>query len=288
VSSIYSDHFYHSADGRLDLYARIYESAGPPLLLMHGLTRNSADFDGLAAHLAGRFKLIIPDQRGRGRSQYDPEPAQYNPATYVADMLALLDGLQISKATLIGTSMGGLMAMIMGAMAPQRVRAMILNDIGPAVDPAGLIRIQAYVGQAAAFTTWDEAAKYCAAINRDALANYDDDDWMKFARQTCTTSADGHIVFAYDPAIASGLSGTGQTAVPPDLWPMWDMLADIPVLALRGAHSDILSSDIVTEMARRHPNDFASIEISGRGHAPMLDEPDAIQAIDAFLSGHTS
>lgn len=281
----FKDHFYRSADDRLDLYARIYDGSAPPLLLMHGLTRNSSDFEALADHYAGRYQVIVPDQRGRGRSDYDPEAANYTPATYVGDMFALLDGLQISKAALIGTSMGGLMAMVMAAMVPERVNGIILNDIGPEVDQAGLDRIQGYVGEVAPFTNWDEAAKHCKKINKGALPDYDDDDWLGFARRTCIEMPSAQIKFAYDPAISEAVSGEDLSAVPADLWPMWDLLANIPVLVTRGAHSDILSKETVAEMGRRHPTDFVTVDIPKRGHAPMLDEPEALRAIETFLTG---
>ncbi|WP_417621067.1 alpha/beta fold hydrolase [Parasphingorhabdus sp.] len=283
IPPAYRDYIYRSADDRLDLYARIYDAEGPPLLLMHGLTRNSADFEGLVSHLAGRYQLIVPDQRGRGRSQYDPEPANYTPASYVMDMFALIDGLQLDKLGLIGTSMGGLMAMMMTAMAPERFDRLILNDIGPAVEAAGLKRIQSYVGPLDPFDSWQQAADHCAAVHGDAMVDYDAQDWMGFARRTGQEMPDGKIRFAYDPAIADGLSGSEQTIVPPDLWPIWDTLADIPTLVIRGALSDILAPATIAEMKRRHPEQFSSVEIALRGHAPMLDEPEAISAIDRFL-----
>ena len=156
----YADHVYRSADDRLDLYARIYDTEGPPLLLMHGLTRNSGDFEALAGHLAGKYQLIVPDQRGRGRSDYDPDSQNYTPAVYVDDMFALIDGLQLGNLGMIGTSMGGLMAMMMAAMSPERFDSLILNDIGPAVEAAGLARIQGYIGRLAPFDSWQQAADH--------------------------------------------------------------------------------------------------------------------------------
>lgn len=281
----YADHIYRSADDRLNLYARIYDGNGPALLMMHGLTRSSADFGALAEQFSGRFRLVVPDQRGRGRSDYEPKTVNYTPATYVGDMFALLDDLQISKVTLIGTSMGGLMAMMIAAMAPERVTGMILNDIGPKVDQAGLDRIQSYVGEVAPFANWDDAANHCKKINNDALPDFDNDNWLKFAHRTCIQMPDGRIKFAYDPAISEGLSGDDPSAVPTDLWPMWDLLTTIPALVIRGAHSDILSEETVKEMGSRHSADFTAVDIPQRGHAPMLDEPDALQAIEAFLTG---
>ncbi len=280
----YADHFYRSADDRLTLYARIYGAEGPPLLLMHGLTRNSADFEALAGHLAGTYQLIVPDQRGRGRSDHDPDPENYTPAVYVDDMFTLIDGLQIGKMGLIGTSMGGLMAMIMAAMAPKRFDSLILNDIGPEVNAAGIDRIQSYVGEIAPFDSWQQAADHCRSVHGDFMIGYDAQDWLTFARHTCVERSDGKIGFAYDPAIAAGLSGSERSVIPPDLWTIWDQLSALPTLVIRGAMSDILSSATVAEMQRRHPTNFSAVDIASRGHTPMLDEPDALAAIDRFYA----
>lgn len=279
---IYADHGYRSADGRLDLYARIYEGEGRPLLLMHGLTRNSGDFEALAGHLAGKYKLIVPDQRGRGRSDHDPNPKNYTPAIYVEDMFALLDGLAIDRMGLIGTSMGGLMAMMMATMQPERFDSLILNDIGPAVDATGLARIQSYVGALAPFDSWQKAADHCRSVHGDSFPDYSAQDWQVFARHVCEQRADGRIYMAYDPAISEGLSGTDPTVVPPDLWAIWDQLSALPVLVVRGALSDILSAATVAEMKLRHSGTFAAVDIPSRGHTPMLGEPEALAAIDRF------
>ncbi len=279
----YADHVYLSADDRLNLYARFYRGNGPTLLMMHGLTRNSADFEPLIEALDGKYQVIAVDQRGRGRSDHDPEPGNYSPAVYAADMFRLLDELAIGKAVLIGTSMGGLIAMVMAAMAPHRVSGLILNDIGPDVEQSGLDRIQAYVGALEPFANWEAAAAHCKRINIDAFTDVDDGFWMEFARHTCTQMTDGRVGFAYDPSISEGFSDGSANVAPPDLWPMWDLLAAIPLLSIRGAISDILSARTVAEMQRRHPDNFTAIEIPNRGHAPMLDEPEALAAIDLFL-----
>ena len=269
------------SSGGLDLYARDYPGEGPPLLLMHGLTRNSADFEPLVAHLVGRFRMIVPDQRGRGLSGYDPDPANYRPDVYAGDMFALLACLEIPRAGLVGTSMGGLMAFVMAAVRPDLVSSIILNDVGPYVEPAGLARIGSYVGLDTSIADWDDAANRCAAINAEAFPDFTHDDWLRFARRTCQQRSDGTIAFAYDPAIASGVQ---STAVPPDIWPLWDALAAVPVLLLRGEHSDVLSAATASSMAQRHTGVFAYTEVPGRGHAPLLDEPAALAAIDAFLA----
>lgn len=280
----YSPHRYASADGRLQLFARDYGGEGPPLLLMHGLTRNSADFEPLVDHLAARYRLVVPDQRGRGLSDRDPEPENYRPDIYAQDMFALLDSLGIAGAGLIGTSMGGLMAMIMAAAQPLRVGPIVFNDIGPVLDPVGLSRIGSYVGGGGPFASWDDAADALAAINAEAFPGFGHDDWVAFARRTCCETADGQVRFAYDPAIAAGFAS--PVAEQADLWPLWAMLGTRPVLVLRGALSDLLAPATVLRMQAEHKGPFESREIPDRGHAPLLDEPEALQAIQAFLQQH--
>lgn len=278
----YEDLFFPSADGRLRLHARDYAGEGPALLLMHGLTRNAADFEDLGGRLAGRFRVVVPDQRGRGRSQHDPNPANYVPITYCGDMLGLIARLGLDRPVLLGTSMGGLMAMVMGSMAPRNYRGLILNDVGPVVEPAGLARIAGYVGAAPEVTDWASAAEYCRLTNGSAFPHYQDADWLRFAHRLFAEDADGVPRLAYDPAIAAGLAGSDPSAVPADLWPVWEALAPLPILAIRGANSDILGAATLAEMGRRHPG-IRSVSVSGIGHAPMLDEPEAVAAIESFL-----
>lgn len=283
----YSDHWYESDDG-LRLYARDYP--GPagggalPVLCMHGLSRNSADFAGLADHLAAERRVIVAEQRGRGRSAWDPTPANYTPLTYVQDMFRLLDGLGLDRVILIGTSMGGLMSFLMAAQAPARFPAMVINDIGPEIDPAGLARIQRYVGKNDPVSSWDEAVAQTREINGPAFPDYDDEEWLAFTRNLYVEEG-GVPVLAYDPAIAAGMADPEDTgAVPPDLWPVFDAASEVPMLVIRGASSDILAAGCVERMRERDP-DLAVVEVPRVGHAPMLTEPPALAAIDRFLAG---
>jgi pimeloyl-ACP methyl ester carboxylesterase len=275
---------FPSADGTLRLHAEVWGSADAPLTLLclHGLTRNGADFGALAKRLSPRFRVITADQRGRGQSQWDSNPANYQPATYVNDMFQLLDRLRISRAVLIGTSMGGIMSMIMAATQPLRVQAMILNDIGPEVPNSGLRRLRDSLGTPARVDTWQDAAAQTKRVNGAAFPDYGDGDWLAFAQRTYTENASGRPVAAYDPSILKGLNEADLTAVPPNLWSLWDNLGAIPTLAIRGELSDILTADIFASMAARGPHP-TSVTIANRGHAPMLDEPAAVRAIDAFL-----
>jgi pimeloyl-ACP methyl ester carboxylesterase len=281
------DCWYHSSDG-LRLYARDYacrdlDRPDPATVLcMHGLTRNSADFSGLADHLCERYRVLSVDQRGRGRSQYDPVVSNYAPQTYVQDMFTLLDQLGLDEVILVGTSMGGLMSFIMAAMQPDRVHSMVINDIGPEVDPRGLERIKGYVGKSGPVSNWDEAVAQSRSINEIAFPDFSDEQWMDFTRGNYYEE-DGVPVLAYDPAIAQPMEDEESGAVPPDLWPLFESSAAIPMLVVRGAQSDILSRECVQGMQARRPG-LKVAEIPNRGHAPTLTEPASLAAIDTFLA----
>ena len=279
----YTDITYESADG-LKLYARDYAHPAPrlTLLCMHGLTRNSADFEGVAGHLAEDHRLVVVDQRGRGLSDWDSNTANYQPAVYVQDMFRLLDKLELDQVVLMGTSMGGLMSMIMVAMQPGRFKGVILNDIGPVIDPAGLERIKGYVGKSGPVASWDEAVAQTRDINGKEFPDFSDEDWLRFTRALYREDDSGVPVLAYDPAISQPMASDEEAAIPPDLWPAFDTLAPLPTLVVRGALSDILSADCVAEMRARKP-DLRVAEIAGRGHAPTLDEPASLAAINDFL-----
>ncbi len=278
----YIDVFYQSDDG-LRLYARDYPCAtadAPVILCLPGLTRNSKDFASLANTLQQTHRVICPDQRGRARSARDPDPARYRPDQYVLDMRALLDLLQIPEVVVIGTSLGGLMAMLMMATLPTRINAAVLNDIGPEIDPRGVARISEYVGKTARANTWDEAATQTAMTNGAAFPDFNRDDWHAMARDLYIQEGN-FPVLDYDPAIAQGLA-TGTAA--PNLWPLFDSVGQKPMLVIRGVDSDILSTETMVEMSRRLPQ-LVSHNIAGRGHAPTLNEPDARAAIYQFLGG---
>ena len=211
---------------------------------------------------------------------------RYNAATYVGDLLALMDALAVGRAVFIGTSMGGLITMVLAAARPSAVVAAVLNDIGPEIDPAGMARINTFTGQAPAVADWNEAAAYAARINAMAFPHYGPEQWAAFARRLFAEK-DGRPVLDYDPAIAVPLKPPppepGKEPPPaPDLWPLFKALAGRPLLSVRGAGSDILSMDTVSKMREAVP-EMAYAEVPGVGHAPMLDEPEALAAIDALL-----
>jgi pimeloyl-ACP methyl ester carboxylesterase len=279
----FQDVFRKSKDGSLNLYARNYDlNAHDPVLCLHGLTRNSRDFETVAKSLSRKHRVIVPDQRGRGRSDYDPNPDNYHINTYVEDTIGLLDHLGVEKVNIVGTSMGGLMAMMMVASAPERIGRVVLNDIGPVVEEAGLNRIRTYVGKGLVYKTWSEAALALKESQLQAYPDYKEDDWTLFARRTHHDTGEG-IVASYDSAISEGLKVQSSQVVPPDLWPLWALMKGHACLLIRGGLSDLLSAETVTRMLKEHPGAKA-ITIANRGHAPTLEESDAFTAVDQFLS----
>lgn len=264
-------------------YAPVGSVTGPPVLCLHGLTRNVRDYDELAPMLAGVGRRVITaSQRGRAGSDADPKPERYNPAIYTQDMLALLNHLGIEQAVFVGTSMGGLMTMIAAATAPHRVAGAVLNDIGPEIDPKGLARIQSYVGQGKAIASWEEAAALCRGINGIAFPNETGDAfWMNFAHKIYREEAPGRIVLDYDPAIARTVApGSNDIA---NLWPLFDALKPIPTLLVRGAITDVLMESTVEEMRRRKP-DLIVASVPDVGHAPFLTEREAWAAVRDFVT----
>lgn len=287
MSQTFTERRWTSGDG-LSLYARDYAgAAGPaklPVIAIHGLTRNSADFEGIAPLIAatGRRVLAI-DVRGRGQSDRAPDPMTYQPATYAQDVLALLQQAGIEKAVFMGTSMGGLITMALAAIRSKVIAGAIINDVGPEVAKEGLARIAAYSGQPVDTPTWADAAAYAEKINAVAFPHYKAKDWDAFARRTFIEGTEGAPILNYDPDIAVPIRAAGPKALVPNLWPMFGKLTrGRPVLLVRGANSDLLSEEIAAKMRKRAPRmDF--VEVPGVGHAPMLDEPEARAAIFPFL-----
>ncbi|WP_333838641.1 alpha/beta fold hydrolase [Novosphingobium sp.] len=275
------------ADG-LDLFARDYAAAaGParlPVVCLHGLTRNSRDFESLAPWVAAQGRRVLAlDMRGRGSSARDPAE-QYDVPTYVDDVLRLLDALGLARAIFIGTSMGGLITIELASRDPGRVAGAVINDIGPQLAPRGLERIAGYVGERPPLPDWNAATAAVAALNADVFPRYGAQDWIAMARRLFReeTRADGqtHVVADYDPAIARALS---RIVADPDPWAKWNALASSrPVLVLRGTATDLLDADVAEAMVAGHP-DATLVPVEGVGHAPMMDEPDALNAIAAFL-----
>lgn len=282
VEERYANRYFTVKDG-LTVHYRDYPgpSGKPPLLCLHGLTRNSRDFADFAERYSPRWRVLALDFRGRGMSEYDSVPARYNPLTYAGDVLQLLDDLMIDQAVFVGTSLGGLVMMTLAALAPQRIAAAILNDVGPDVDAAGVARILTYVGKDRRFNSWDEAADAIASNYGAAFERYTHDDWVKMAKRNCREE-NGEICFDYDMAIAEPFKTAGPVPTV-DLWPFFAALGQKPLLVVRGAKSDLLTAETVAKMRQVAP-EMKLVSVAGVGHAPELNEPEAIAAIDEFLN----
>ena len=281
----YEDRYFVVRDG-LKLHYRDYPGATdrPPILCLHGLTRNARDFADFAERHSPAFRVIALEFRGRAESDYDPLPMRYTPLTYAADVIELLDQLGIDRAIFVGTSLGGLVTMAVAAMQPQRIAAAILNDVGPALTPVGLERIQSYVGNDTRFRTWDEAAAAIKANQGSAFPNYNHDDWLAMVRRNCRED-NGEIRFDYDMAIIIPFEAAPTPKI--DMWPLFRALGEKPLLVVRGEISDLLSAESLAKMHDAVP-DMKSVTVPQTGHAPMLDEPEAEAAIDDFLSAVVS
>ncbi len=280
----YQDRTFESTDG-LSLYYREYPGPGAaarPVLCLPGLTRNSRDFEELAAHLAERRRVLCPDLRGRGRSEYDPNSARYTPGTYVGDVIALLAAAAAPRVIVIGTSLGGLLAMMLTAMQRDAVAGVVLNDVGPEIDPRGLERIRGYVGKGKAVASWDQAADAVRSLNAELFPGFERSDWLRLARRSYAERDDGLLHPDYDPRIADPFGQSGGATPAADMWPLYTALESVPTLSIRGSLSDILSAKTVERMAREKP-DLVVLNVANRGHAPLLDEPECIEAIDRFV-----
>lgn len=276
-------HRWLSADG-LILYSRVYDTAGPAatsVLCLPGLTRNSKDFEDLALHLSPRYCVICPDLRGRGLSEADPVWQNYHPGTYLADLAGLVTGLRVQRLAVIGTSLGGLLAMLLPASLPGVIAGLVLNDIGPEIDPVGSARIKAYAGKLPPVRSWEEAVAQLRVVFGAAWPGLPDDTWARLARRTYREDATRTPTLEYDSKVGEALRAAPEAAG--DLWPLWSQLGTLPVLAIRGALSDILSASTFARMQHEKP-DLIPLTVAMRGHVPLLDEPECLAAIDAFLA----
>jgi pimeloyl-ACP methyl ester carboxylesterase len=272
---------YLTVDDGLKLHYRDYpgDAGKPPLLCLHGLTRNARDWAAFGERYSPGHRVLAIDFRGRGGSDNDPQPMRYNPLTYARDVLQLLDSLDIPQAIFVGTSLGGLVTMTVAAMAPQRIAATILNDVGPELSQEGLERIRTYVGKDVRFASWDGAADAIAANSKHVPARYTHADWVKMARRVCREDS-GQIRFDYDMAIVAPFEAAPTPTI--DLWPLFAALAAKPLLVVRGELSDLLSAEAADKMRAAAPHAKFAL-VPGVGHAPELDEPEAVAAIDDFL-----
>jgi len=276
------DRYFTSADG-LRLYYRDYPAAEPgrlPVLCLPGLTRNCRDFEGSALRIQQTRRVLSPDLRGRGRSQYDPNFMNYHPGTYVGDLARLLADAGVDRVILFGTSLGGILSMLIAASTPQVPAAVILNDVGPEVAPEGLQRIASYVGKHAPVRSWQEAAAQMRSMYGVAMPDAGDADWMAFARRSYS-EMDGMPVLDVDRGVGEAVRAAPAGAAP-DLWPLYAALKPVPTLAIRGELSDVLSAATFDRIQREKP-DLQRLTVPRRGHPPLLDEPECVAAIDEFL-----
>ena len=279
----YREQRWTSADG-LELYCRVFDAAGAralTVMCLPGLTRNSRDFEALAPHLAARYRVVCPDLRGRGFSARDPQWHNYHPGIYLADLQRLMQVLQLERVAVVGTSLGGLLGMMMGASMPERVAGLVLNDVGPEVDPKGIERIKSYTGLLPPVRTWDEAIKQFRAVNGSAWPDLPDESWSALVHRSYRADASGAPVLDCDPRVGDALRAAA--AGPGDLWPLFARLQSIPMLVIHGALSDILSVSTLDRMQREKP-DLERVTVGNRGHVPLLDEPHVLPMIDRFLA----
>ncbi len=257
------------------------QGSGVPLLCLPGLTRNMEDFEPVLDHYAGRARVIRMDFRGRGASDHG-DPATYNPPQEAKDVLALLDHLGLERVVILGTSRGGLVALMLAAMGRARLSGVIFNDIGPDVMAEGLANIMDYIGKPPAFRSLEEAAAALPVLYEGVFRNVPAQSWADFARRIWREEG-GQLHLRYDPrlrdAVAPAFAPDFQA---PDLWPLFDALQGLPLGLIRGAQSNILSEETAGEMRRRRP-DMAFVELADRGHVPFLDEPGAQAVIDTVL-----
>lgn len=271
--------FVKAADGVKLAYDD--QGQGAPLLCLPGLTRNMEDFEPVLEHYQSRARVIRMDFRGRGASD-NADFATYTPMQEAQDVVALLDHLGIERACILGTSRGGLVALMMGVMARDRLSGVIFNDIGPDIMAEGLSAIMDYIGKPPAFASLDEAAAAMPGLYDGVFRNVPDTTWAAFVRRLWREE-DGALHLRYDPKLRDAVAPAfAPDFVTPDLWPLFDALAELPLGLIRGAQSNILSAETAAEMGRRR-SDMAFVELGDRGHVPFLDESGAQAVIDAVL-----
>ncbi|WP_294328768.1 alpha/beta hydrolase [uncultured Sphingomonas sp.] len=283
----FTDGYWWSNDG-LRLHYRDYGGQGggrtdrPAILCLHGLTRNARDWEDVADRLAGEWRLIVPEMRGRGESGYARDPMSYVPLVYLQDVEALLNQLELPRVVAFGTSLGGILTMLLAATDRDRIAAALLNDVGPELDPAGLGRIRGYVGKQVSHPTWMHAARALAEGNGDAYPTYQVQDWLHMAKRLHRLNSAGRIILDYDMKIAEPFRVPGNEAGP-DMWRAYEALAGKPVGILRGSLSDILPATVAEAMVARL--DGAELTtVADVGHAPVLTEPESVAAIDRLLA----
>ena len=282
----YTDGYWWSNDG-LRLHYRDYPRRDylgrddrPPILCIPGLTRNARDFEDVAARLSPDWRLICVDLRGRGESAYAKDSMSYAPLTYLQDLEALITALTLTRFVAFGTSLGGIMTMLLAATGPGRIAGALINDIGPDIETSGLDRIRSVVGKSQSFPTWVHASRWISEVQGHVFPNYGLTDWLAMAKRTCRLTAQGRVAPDYDMRIADPMKLPAEAV---DLWPAYRALGDVAVTILRGSLSDILTDATAKRMVKELPK-ARLVTVKKIGHAPALDELESVKAIDALLA----
>jgi pimeloyl-ACP methyl ester carboxylesterase len=256
-----------------------------PVVCLPGLARTVADFETLASALASDAKgprsVLALDLRGRGRSDYDRNPKNYNVQVELADVLAVLTALAVDQAVFIGTSRGGILTMLLAVARPTALAGCVLNDVGPVIETVGLMRIKSYLGKLPQVASLHEAADVLRRLFAAQFPKLSDDDWVAFARRTFKDDG-GRIVPDYDVRLGKTLAQINPARPVPALWKEFNALARVPLLVIRGGNSDILSRATVAAMQTRHPA-MEAVEVADQGHAPLLSDPALVGRIAAFV-----
>lgn len=285
----FRDVYCQSADG-LKLHAKVISpdnSTALPVLCLPGLTRTTDDFDDIARAIADNpaapRKVVAVDYRGRGLSDYDPDPAKYAVPVELGDVLTIAASLGISRAILLGTSRGGLISMALAATQPQLLAGVILNDIGPALEIDGLMKIKGYIANPPPRKTWDEAARGLKELFRSVFPSLSDAEWMAWARRAFREKAGGGLERTYDLKLAHTLDGLDPANPLPQVWELFDKLAGVPLMLIHGGLSDLLSRQGVEDMIARRP-DIELVTVADQGHAPLLADKPTMDRIVAFCA----
>jgi pimeloyl-ACP methyl ester carboxylesterase len=277
--------FISAPDG-LKLHVRCWgprAATGVPVICLPGLARTAADFDALAPALTegGARRVIALDYRGRGQSDYDPEPANYNLAVELADVLAVATALECLPAVFVGTSRGGILTMLLAAQRPTAIAGAVLNDIGPVIELQGLMRIKGYVGKLPQPRSFDDGAELLRRLFSAQFPKLTKEDWLQSAHRTFKEEK-GALVPTYDAKLAETLASVDPEKPLPPMWKEFEAMRNMHVLAIRGENSDLLSAATLEEMAARHPG-LETFIVPDQGHAPLLAEPETIARIGAFV-----
>ncbi|MCH4152191.1 MAG: alpha/beta hydrolase [Sphingobium sp.] len=283
----YDDKYWWSGEG-LRLHYRDYAADAahadrPALLCLPGLTRNARDYARFAERYAGEWRVICPEMRGRGESAYAKDPMTYVPLTYVQDLERLLADIAPQKFVAVGTSLGGILTMIMAPTHRDRLAGALINDVGPTIEEAGLDRIRHYVGTGGSHLTWVHAARAVAETQARNYPDYTLEDWLGMAKRLYRLNSSGRIVLDYDMRIAEPFKVPGNESGV-DMWPVMAAFRDLPTLILRGELSDLMSEATGRRMEREIGASADYVVVPQVGHTPTLEEPEAVAGVERLLA----